>query len=40
LKDKSLIINNNDNEIIDVLCDSYLYDEYHEIKNEVEQYAK
>lgn len=26
--------------IIESLCDSYLYDEYHEIKNEVEQYAK
>ena len=25
--------------IIESLCDSYLYDEYHEIKNEVEQYA-
>ena len=26
--------------IIESLCDSYLYDEYHQIKNEVEQYAK
>ena len=26
--------------IIESLCDSYLYDEYHEIKKEVEQYAK
>ena len=26
--------------VIESLCDSYLYDEYHEIKNEVEQYAK
>lgn len=26
--------------IIESLCDSYLYDEYHEIKNEIEQYAK
>ena len=26
--------------MIESLCDSYLYDEYHEIKNEVEQYAK
>lgn len=26
--------------VIESLCDSYLYDEYHKIKNEVEQYAK
>ena len=26
--------------IIESLCDLYLYDEYHEIKNEVEQYSK
>lgn len=26
--------------IIESICDSYLYEEYHKIKNEVEQYAK